>query len=600
MGEPGAEGGTEQRGSRRHSWRWALLLFFVAIGVYAPALRAGFVWDDRAAFTAGLGELRTLGDFFSPPKSEGRDEYAGRHFYPLTELTLKIDQTLGSIGVGASVAPLAPRRAHVPHATSLLFHGIATLLVALFVRGLLDGLAHRDAGAFAAALLFAVHPIHTESVCFIVGRTDVLATIFVLASILLAWRYRDGAGVWAAVASALAFGLGLLSKELAATEILLLPTLYRVGSRPREESEAARRGGGELLAGLFAAVLIGYVILRAAPGAPARLGLAAEPAELPMRMLAALAFYVGKVLAPIHANPYPMQLPGVPQTALVLCLAGLGLGAAVVLHRRGDRIPLLAIFFFLVTVAPAILVALSAGISRTPLAERYLYLPSVGLAMVVGDAVARLLESQRWRKPVTAGVALLAVAGAGTSLSRTRIWQRDVHFWQYVLQDPAAAGQAAPWFNLGAAYEVEGHIDRAREAFRRARQEGGAQGHDVGVMAESVFADAIAAFRRRDFAAAETAAARAETMLEQVHAGDGAASVPDDALARYGFLRAQAHLRATGEVDRATLERVLGHVKAVLRRDPSNAVARRLLGPTRRALARESAPEPRRSAPLSR
>jgi hypothetical protein len=76
-------------------------------------------------------------------------------------------------------------------------------------------------------MIFAAHPIHAESVCFIIGRTDSLATLFLIPGVLCALRYRERGDRLALLGAPVCFLLALLCKEVAVTQLVLLPLLYR-------------------------------------------------------------------------------------------------------------------------------------------------------------------------------------------------------------------------------------------------------------------------------------------------------------------------------------------------------------------------------------
>ena len=211
---------------RRLVW---LLPFLTVLALYSPMRHAGFVWDDAGIFGGWLAEFDSVEDYLAASWIAERGAptraTARQHFYPLARMSLKLDEWISDALVDPERPRLDPVRARVPHATTVLVHAFDSLLVTLLAWQLLGGLGLRAQGALAAGMIFAVHPIHAESVCFIIGRTDSLATLFLIPAVLCGLRYRERGERSALVAAPLCFLLALLCKEVAATQLLLLPLL---------------------------------------------------------------------------------------------------------------------------------------------------------------------------------------------------------------------------------------------------------------------------------------------------------------------------------------------------------------------------------------
>jgi hypothetical protein len=448
---------------RRLAW---LLPFVTALALYSPMRHAGFVWDDSAIFGGWLAEFESLEDYLAAPwiaeRGASTRAMARQHFYPLARLSLKLDERIGDALVDPGRPLLDPVRARVPHATTVLVHALDSLLVTLLAWQLLSGLSMRAWGALAAGMIFAAHPIHAESVCFIIGRTDSLATLFLIPGLLCALRYRDRGDRLALLGAPLCFLLALLCKEVAATQLVLLPLLYwlapyggrAVGVREPGASEPEPRSSGWYLVALHAAAFAIYLVLRSAVSGPTGIPFPADPLLIVQRSPAALAYYLKQVLIPWPQFPFVTQLPGAGFTAAVLLLWAAALLLSVRAWRRGLRIFLLANAWFAATLAPAFLVI--GEFSVVLLVERYLYLPSVALALGLGGLLALGGQRPRLRGPAAAAAAALLVAYATGTLAQTRVWQSDVGFWQRVVRDEAAARHPTPWFNLGLAYHCGG------------------------------------------------------------------------------------------------------------------------------------------------
>ena len=214
-----APAASPRRGGPRPDRRWPILgaratrsLLVVAVLLaYAPALRNGLVWDDRAHI-ADNPHLRDVGTaaatYFLRPE--------GAYYRPLIFLSFAAEHAVWQAN------PLGY------HLTNLLLHAINTLLLLVLarragegIRQLLDLARRTGVSEHAAALgaaVFALHPMQTEAVAYVAGRTDVLMTTGALASCVL--LLGAGAPLGRGIAAAFAGVVALLSKE---TGYALLP-----------------------------------------------------------------------------------------------------------------------------------------------------------------------------------------------------------------------------------------------------------------------------------------------------------------------------------------------------------------------------------------
>jgi hypothetical protein len=189
--------------------RAAVLAALVAAVAYLLAVRNGWAGDDMVAIrdnpaTKSIGAA--LGAWFEPYWPEGF-RWAGL-YRPFTILTYGVDWAIS----GGAVWWF--------HLTNVVLHALVVFLVVLVAAAWLPPI-----GALVAGLLFALHPVHVEAVANTVGRAEVLVAIFLLASVLLARRYRDAEtrrrGVWHA-ATLVTVVLGMASKEHGVIAIALI------------------------------------------------------------------------------------------------------------------------------------------------------------------------------------------------------------------------------------------------------------------------------------------------------------------------------------------------------------------------------------------
>jgi tetratricopeptide (TPR) repeat protein len=328
------------------------------------------------------------------------------------------------------------------HLTSLLLHVAATLLLFEFLRRTTG----RPLPSAVVAALFAVHPTHVESVAWVAERKDVLCGVFWMATLAAYLHYgrRPGFGRYLLVAAA--FALALAAKPMAVTLPLVLLLLdawpfgrLRLGQAARDGDLAA---GGERttflvplileklpLLALSAAACV--VTLRAQRG-PLALD-AATPWSLRLaNALTSYAAYLGKTFYPVRlAVIYPF-LPAVPAWRVVLAallLAGITAGA-VTWARRAPYL-LVGWLWFLGTLVP---VSGLVQVGAQRMADRYTYLPSIGLYLAVVWGLAGLAGGRPRLRAGLAAAALAAIVGlAWTTERQTRVWKNSITLFRHSL-----------------------------------------------------------------------------------------------------------------------------------------------------------------------
>ena len=461
-------------------WLW-LIPILLAIVVYAPALWGDLIWDDVVIFGRQLVAIDGFRDALFPP--EGIWGWTYVYYRPVVVLSYLLD--VGLYGRESAVGP---------HLSNVVYHVIATCFVWVLARRVFLHLLNGAAGAVVSASIFAVHPIHTESVNWIAGRGDMLATVFLLPSIILALVWRDRREVWALILAVVLYFLALLSKELAIAALALVPaTLFLVSRR-----DYSYDGGTGGLATRSMPTVLGnnaffwpmtgiaylgatflYFALRRAAATSTYDGLPVLSWGRPVWDLAtATAYYLVKVLVPWpQSNMVTWEmLPGLVGTIVIVLLV---VGVAVLgiwrWIRGRDGVLLLALIWIAVSLVPSLFVAV-ANVARTdtgvgmaaaafPVAERYLYLPSVGLGLILGLIFCAALSSN-WRRPAIAATVVLIVLYSAATLQRGMVWNNNIRLWTDTTEKVPNNG--SPWNQLGRAYFAAGDDDNALPAFERA------------------------------------------------------------------------------------------------------------------------------------
>ncbi len=422
--------------------RAALLVALVALLAYANNLPNGFAMDDgyNVVDNALVRDLSNVPTFFTQPLGANADDAYSRqinsgYWRPLVLTSYALDH---------AVWGLDPFGFHL---TNDLLHALVSALVVLLVFRLLTltpatgppsapGAPGTRAApalpfAVAAGLWFAVHPVHTEAVDLVTYRTELLATLF--AALALLTLLRDPARRPRTLALvALLYAAGLASKETAVT---LPGWLFLTELATRTQRPLLRRPTWALYAAL-ALVLAGYLALRAHLLTPTDIRFFGD-LEAPLVALSVASIYgeyVRLLLAPWPLTPFYdwTILPPAASLTDPLALAGLTLflltlAAAIVLSRRphpSTRLAGLGLSCFLLGLLPfAHLVPLPVGA-----AERFLYFPSLAIALTLAAAAHRLwpaLALPRRRALTTVFATTLCLYAAGT-LARNPDWHSDL------------------------------------------------------------------------------------------------------------------------------------------------------------------------------
>ena len=439
-------------------WLWIVPLLLTA-AVYAPAYWAELVWDDLLIVDQQLPKFVSLADAMKPSLEVAAS--MGRYYRPVVFLSLMLDRAI----FGANSA-------FGFHLSNVLYHVATTFFVWLLARRLLRHLPYGAVGALVAATVFGVHPIHVESVSWISGRTDVIASMLLIPSILLALHWRDKQAWWALGLGATLFLLALLAKEVVIAGLVIIPAALILVARETEDS-----GGAQVqstvnpwvwlgLAMAYIATLCIYFALRIEAQS-------VEISVLPMNwtaqfelLIRSTAFYFYKALIPWpqYSTVIAAMLPGLI-VSVVLLSAGAALGIAGVVRRRrsGEGLLLFAVLWFGAAIAPSLLIAIN-GYTTTPVAERYLYLPTVAVALLLGAVVCRALLWPKL-KPAVWVIAALTMAYAASTVERSIVWQTSLNLWTDATEK--SPDLAFPWHQLGAIYARQGDMDKALELYFR-------------------------------------------------------------------------------------------------------------------------------------
>jgi tetratricopeptide (TPR) repeat protein len=370
------------------------------------------------------------------------------NWHPLTSWSHLLDVQLFGLDPGAH------------HAVSLALHVVNALLLALVLAGL--------TGAWWRSVLvagfFALHPLRVESVAWISERKDVLSGFFFLLAIAAyrRWAARPDRARYALVAVTLA--AGLMSKPMLVTLpcVLVLLDIWPLGrlaglgpARPAPAAPARSLAGLIVekwpLFALSAAVAVVTFVVQHRAGAVAST-LATPPAERVCNALISYWRYIAKTVWPAGLAPFYPPVHRADVAGALIALAGLA--AVTALAARRSRRPYLAVgWLWYVGMLVPVIGLIQVGMQAY--ADRYTYLPTIGLAIAIVWGIGGLVERTPAARVAVQGAALLALAALGFATARqVALWKDTRTLFTYTLavtRDNAAAHQ-----NLGNAFMIAG------------------------------------------------------------------------------------------------------------------------------------------------
>ncbi len=447
-------------------------LFAVVFFVFLPSVANDFVdWDDYA-FVLDNPNIKSI----TPTTLWWMltTSYAGV-WHPLTWFSHALDVSLW--GMNPSPQRLESILLHCFNI--VLFAWIALGLFALWERNNPQGhfftLSARLVAAFGVALLFGVHPLRVESVVWIAERKDVLCAFFFLLSVSFYIRYFQAPAKSSWYAALVCHALALLAKPMAVTLPLVLLLIDYFPGRVLTRSTWTRQVMSKLPFFVLSAAAIA-MNMYATSGRTVPLDYV-PPIIRIMNASYAVWFYIRQSLWPGDLLPLYQMDRGLDYFSLpyVLSLAAIVAvtGAAIWRTTRRDPIWLAAWLYFLVTLTPALGFFMSY---RHSMADRYTYLPTMGLWLLLTAGIAASLtrlSHGKWNRaaaPVAiALIAAFAFVYAQHTRSQIGVWKNSETLWSYILNRAEYVPDIA-YFGMAQVLEQRGERAEALRYYKVAAQ----------------------------------------------------------------------------------------------------------------------------------
>jgi tetratricopeptide (TPR) repeat protein len=352
------------------------------------------------------------------------------------------------------------------HLVSVGFHIANVILLFLILKKMTGAIWP---SAFVAAI-FGLHPIGVESVAWIAERKNVLSNFFAFLTIWAYLWYAQKPGLWRYVVIAVFFAAGLLSKSMLVTLpfVLILLDYWPMGrfgnSKGRQWLWRAIVDKTPLIAISAAFCVVTYF-------AQVNAGAATDMVSLPIGLRVSNALisyvrYIGKLFYPTPlAVLYPLDIRGYSWAEIGGCLVFLlAATTVVILERHRRRFLLTGWLWYLGTLVPVIGLA-QVGVQA--MADRYMYLPGIGIYIIVVWLASEASAKLRFPKivPAITGAAILVVL---LLVTRTQIgyWKDSESLFKHALD--VTKNNCVMHNNYGQVMKSQGHLDEAIDNFRRA------------------------------------------------------------------------------------------------------------------------------------
>jgi tetratricopeptide (TPR) repeat protein len=381
------------------------------------------------------------------------------NWHPLTWISHMIDCQLFGTNAGRHLL------------VNTLIHAANTLLIFYF---LLRTTHARWPSALVAAL-FALHPLHVESVAWASERKDTLSTFFGLLSLIAYVRYAEARSISRYAWVAITLGLGLLAKPMLVTWPFLMllldywPLRRLQGLDASHQLSSLRKLVVEKLP-LFALVAVSMIItlLAQSHGGAVRTFAAAPVGFRLSNGVVSYATYILLMFWPNNlAVYYPLPLTGIPTWQVIgAAFLLIGITALCLFERRNRPYLIVGWLWFLGTLVPVIGFVQVGG---QTMADRYFYIPSIGLFIALVFGFSDLAKSWRVAPPLSAGIAagVLLILATLTNAQIQR-WRDSFTLFEHTLA--VTPRNLHIEHNLGLAMGSAGRYDEAAAHFEKALQ----------------------------------------------------------------------------------------------------------------------------------
>ncbi|MDB4349740.1 tetratricopeptide repeat protein [Omnitrophica bacterium] len=424
----------------------AALIILLGLAVYANSLDGEFLWDDLHLIEENvhIKDWSNISDIFT---KDTRGVSGGRTFYhrPIQMLTYMVDHFLWGLNVNGY------------HLTNILLH----IMAALCLYWLINILYSDRALSLITSALFVVHPVHTEAVAYISGRTDPLAAFFILLCIISYMKHLASKGAGAYSIMLLSYALALLSRESSLVLPLLLFLCYYSffginTSILATEKRVAHKQLLPILAITFIYIFLRFTVLSSL------LPDTSTNATLFKRtpgFFAAIIDYIRILFLPVDLHmEYGNKLFSIIDPKVIL---GVSISSLLLVYafkkKSSDSLVSFSICWFFMALLPVSNIYPVGAY----MAEHWLYLPSIGFFLILAKSLLRLYRTERFKIVAVGLLIVLLTFYSYLTVKQNSYWREPITFYKRTLRYAPKSWKT--YNNLGMVYSS---MDNNRDAVR--------------------------------------------------------------------------------------------------------------------------------------
>lgn len=419
-----------------------LLLTLIAL---LPAFQAGFLfWDDPDYVMNNLSirSFNNLSEILTTP-IQG-------NYHPLTMLSLACNYAISGDDAGSY------------HIVNLILHLINVWLVFIFVYKLTK---EKIWIAFISALLFGIHPLHVESVIWVSERKDVLYSCFFLLGLISYLKYLEKKSYLQLLKVLVFFCLSLLSKPAAVVFPLVLIAIdYLIGRKDFLKTML------EKTPFLILSLVMGLLTLHSQElqGATSFSNVFPAHFRFFFGFYGILMYFINTIF-PFQLcafYPYPSLNTSLPIAYYLAVIFTIALGFVFVWAHKRNKLLAFSILFYIINL---ILVLQFKPVGSAIIADRYTYMPLIGIFIIIGYFIQKLADKYNAKLPffTIVLISIVSLSLVALSYKQATTWKDTASLWDQAIK---VNQSSRAYSNRGLEYKKEGNISAALELYNKAIQ----------------------------------------------------------------------------------------------------------------------------------